>query len=150
MLALDLCLYSNAGNSIDLSYGVSVAHPEAITILFFLQVNERAITHADNVYNIPNIVIKAKACHTNLPSNTAFRGFGGPQGMMIIEQIMTRVARQLGITPEVLRERNMYVEGNVTPYGMVLNDCTITKCWEQLKETSSFTSRKATVEKFNK
>lgn len=111
--------------------------------------NERAITHADNVYNIPNVVIKAKACRTNLSSNTAFRGFGGPQGMMIIEQIMTRVAYQLGMMPEVVRERNMYLEGNSTPYGMVLNDCTIGKCWEQLKETASFTSRKTAVQKFN-
>lgn len=108
------------------------------------------MTHADNVYNIPNITISAKACRTNLPSNTAFRGFGGPQGMMIIEQIMSRVASRLGLPAEVVREMNMYNEGDCTPYDMVLNNCTIRKCWAQLKDTSSFSSRKATVEKFNK
>lgn len=111
---------------------------------------ERAITHADNVYNIPNITIVAKACHTNLPSNTAFRGFGGPQGMMIIEQILTQVASQLQLTPERVREINMYQEGDSTPYGMVLNDCTIGKCWTQLNQSASIASRRTATEKFNK
>lgn len=112
--------------------------------------NERAITHADNVYHVPNLIIEAKACCTNLPSNTAFRGFGGPQGMMIMEMIMAQVACQLEIAPEVVRERNMYQEGDSTPYGMVLNDCTIGKCWAQLSKSSSFSSRRTTVDKFNK
>ena len=114
------------------------------------QVNERAITHADNVYNIPNITIMAKACHTSLPSNTAFRGFGGPQGMMIMEQILTQVAYQLQLTPERVREVNMYQEGDSTPYGMVLNDCTIRKCWTQLNQSASVASRRAAAKKFNK
>lgn len=107
------------------------------------------MTHADNVYNIPNVIITGKACCTNLPSNTAFRGFGGPQGMMIIEQIMTRVSSSLGLQPELVREVNMYKEGDCTPYDMILSDCTIRKCWAQLKETCSFVNRKAAVEKFN-
>jgi xanthine dehydrogenase/oxidase len=113
------------------------------------QVNEKAITHADNVYNIPNITIKATACRTNLASNTAFRGFGGPQGMMVMEQIMSRVANSLKLPLEALQELNMYSEGDRTPYDMPLSNCTIRKCLEEVKNASSFASRKAEVKKFN-
>ena len=65
-----------------------------------LQVMERAVTHADNVYNFPNVRITGRVCRTNLPSNTAFRGFGGPQGMMASEQLMDDVATYLGLPPE--------------------------------------------------
>lgn len=111
--------------------------------------NERAVTHVDNAYNIPNTTIMARACHTNLASNTAFRGFGGPQGMMIMEQVMSRVANHLELPPDEIREMNMYSEGDLTPYDAVLSNCTIRKCWSQLKETSSFTSRKDAVKEFN-
>lgn len=111
--------------------------------------NERAVTHADNVYNIPNITINAKACRTNLSSNTAFRGFGGPQAMMIMEQIMAKVASQLKLPLETVQELNMYTEGDRTPYDMLLTNCTIRKCLKQLKETSSFSCRKDAVKKFN-
>ena len=61
---------------------------------------ERAVTHADNAYSFPNVRISGLVCRTNLPSNTAFRGFGGPQGMMASEQLMDDVATYLGIPPE--------------------------------------------------
>ena len=112
--------------------------------------NERAVTHADNVYNIPNLNIKATACRTNLPSNTAFRGFGGPQGMMIMECILARVASHLGLPHEDIREMNMYEEGDSTPYGMVLSNCNILRCWKELKDSSKFAERKLSVQKFNK
>ena len=115
-----------------------------------MQVNERAVTHADNVYNIPNTTIKAKACRTNLASNTAFRGFGGPQGMMIMEQIIARVANSLNLATEIVQELNMYNEGDSTPYDMLLSDCTIRRCWAEVKKTSHFESRQAEVEKYNK
>ncbi len=113
------------------------------------QVVERAVTHADNVYNIPNVRIEGRACQTNLPSNTAFRGFGGPQGMIIIEQIVTRVSHHLRMPAVEVCELNMYKEGDCTPYDMVLSNCTIRKCWVQLKETSAFTARRAAVDQFN-
>ncbi len=115
-----------------------------------IQVVQNAVTHADNVYNIPNLSIEGRACQTNLPSNTAFRGFGAPQGMMIIEQVMARVSCHLKMPAIEVRELNMYHEGDATPYDMVLSNCTIRKCWEQLKETSSFTARRAAVDQFNK
>ena len=70
--------------------------------------------------------------------------------MMIIEQIVTRVSHHLNISSTEVRELNMYHEGDITPYDMVLSNCTIRKCWEQLKETSSFTARRATVDLFNR
>lgn len=84
MLALDLEIYNNAGNSLDLS----------------LAVLERAMFHSDNVYEIPNVRIVGKVCFTNFPSNTAFRGFGGPQGMLITENWIQRIAVELGKSPE--------------------------------------------------
>lgn len=68
---------------------------------------ERAITHVDNVYRIPNIRVVGRVCRTNLPSNTAFRGFGGPQGMMITEHFMDHVAAYLRLPPEKVELRMM-------------------------------------------
>ena len=111
--------------------------------------NEEAVLSIDNAYNIPNITIMARACRTNLVSNTACRGFGQPEGMMIMEQIMSQVALNLELPQDEIRELNMYSEGDLTPYDAVLSNCTLRRCWSQLKETSSFTSRKESVKKFN-
>ncbi|THG02154.1 hypothetical protein TEA_011941 [Camellia sinensis var. sinensis] len=89
VLALDLEIYNNAGNSLDLS----------IAIL------ERAMFHSDNVYEIPNVKINGRVCFTNFPSNTAFRGFGGPQGMLITENWVQRIALELKKSPEEIRAR---------------------------------------------
>lgn len=87
MLALDLELYNNGGNSLDLSHSVL----------------DRAIFHSDNVYAIPNVRIFGRVCFTNLASNTAFRGFGGPQGMIIAENWIEEIACSLNTTPEKIR-----------------------------------------------
>lgn len=87
MLALDLEIYNNAGNSMDLS----------------LAVLERAMFHSDNVYEIPNMRIVGRVCFTNYPSNTAFRGFGGPQGMLIAENWIQRIAVELKKSPEEIK-----------------------------------------------
>ena len=87
ILALDLEIYNNGGNSLDLS----------------LSVLERAIFHSDNVYTIPNVRITGKVCYTNLASNTAFRGFGGPQGMLIVENWIENIAHTLQKSPEEIR-----------------------------------------------
>lgn len=90
VLALDLEIYNNAGNSLDLS----------------LAILERAMFHSDNVYEIPNMRITGRVCFTNFPSNTAFRGFGGPQGMLITENWIQRIAAELKMSPEVIRVRH--------------------------------------------
>lgn len=89
MLALDLEIYNNAGNSLDLSSAVL----------------ERAMFHSDNVYEIPNVHVSGMVCFTNFPSNTAFRGFGGPQGMLITENWIGRIALEVKKTPEEIRVR---------------------------------------------
>ena len=111
---------------------------------------DRAVTHADNVYKIPNIRISGKICRTNLAPNTAFRGFGGPQGMFIAEQLIAHVAGFLGLPNEHIKELNMYRDGDMTPFGMVLADCPIRRCWNTLKEKCSFDQRKVSVDDFNK
>lgn len=111
---------------------------------------DRAITHADNVYKVPNVRIVGKICKTNLASNTAFRGFGGPQGMLITEQWMSHIANFLELSNEQVREINMYKDGDATPYGMVQVDCPIRRCWSTLMEKCTFDQRKVMVDNFNK
>lgn len=71
----------------------------AFHLLFTLQVMERALFHCENAYKIPNLRVAGHVCKTNIPSNTAFRGFGGPQGMMMAEHVITDVAITLGMSP---------------------------------------------------
>lgn len=87
VLAVDLEIYNNGGNSLDLS----------------LAILERAMFHSDNVYEIPNMRILGRVCFTNFPSHTAFRGFGGPQGMLITENWIQRIAMELNMSPEKIR-----------------------------------------------
>eukprot|EP00051_Salpingoeca_urceolata_P010028 m.122205 g.122205 ORF g.122205 m.122205 type:complete len:1330 (+) comp16553_c0_seq4:198-4187(+) len=132
--ALDISLFSNAGNSLDLSEAVM----------------DRALYHLDNCYNIEHVRGRGVTCKTNLPSNTAFRGFGGPQAMIIAESWMDHVARVCNIRPERLRELNFYSEGEKTHFGQPLVDCQIQAVWQEAKRTSKFVDRCAEVEAFNK
>ncbi|WP_353813349.1 xanthine dehydrogenase molybdopterin binding subunit [Agromyces sp. SYSU T00266] len=102
ILGLEATLTSNGGWSLDLSDPVL----------------GRALCHVDNAYWIPDLEVHGRIARTNITSQTAFRGFGGPQGMFVIEDILGRVAPQLGIDPAELRERNLYRPGQTTPYGM--------------------------------
>uniref|UniRef100_A0A8C2HA93 xanthine dehydrogenase n=1 Tax=Cyprinus carpio TaxID=7962 RepID=A0A8C2HA93_CYPCA len=133
VMALEVTLYSNAGNSLDLSLSVS-----------------RALFHMDNSYNIPNIRGTGYVCKTNLPSNSAFRGFGGPQGMMIAESWMSDVALSCGLPAEEVRRMNMYKEGDFTPFSQRLDNFTIDRCWEECMQLSDFNKRKDAVEQYNR
>ena len=89
---------------------------------------------------------------TNVTSHTAFRGFGGPQGMIVIEEILDRIARLTGLAPEVVRERNLYHgtgETNTTHYGQLIEDNRIQRIWNELKTTSNFAERRAEIAKWN-
>ncbi|VFQ65583.1 unnamed protein product [Cuscuta campestris] len=134
VLALDLELYNNAGNSLDLS----------------LAILERAMFHSDNVYEIPNITINGRVCFTNFPSNTAFRGFGGPQGMLITENWIGRVAVEVKKTPEEIRELNFHREGAILHYGQKIEHCTLGRLWNELKSSCDFANACKDVEKFNR
>lgn len=89
ILALDLDMFNNGGSSLDLSGSVL----------------ERAMFHSDNVYRIPDMRVRGRVCFSNLSSNTAFRGFGGPQGMLIVESWIDRIASEVGRRPEEIRVR---------------------------------------------
>uniref|UniRef100_A0A673N626 Xanthine dehydrogenase/oxidase n=1 Tax=Sinocyclocheilus rhinocerous TaxID=307959 RepID=A0A673N626_9TELE len=134
VMALEVRLYSNAGNSLDLS----------------LSILERALFHMDNSYNIPNIRGTGYMCKTNLPSNSAFRGFGGPQGMMIAESWMSDMALSCGLPAEEVRRMNMYKEGDFTPFNQRLDQFTIDRCWEECMQLSDFNKRKDAVEQYNR
>ncbi len=112
LLAAKVELFSNGGWSLDLS----------------MPVTDRAVFHLDNAYYIPHVEFSGRVAKTNVASNTAFRGFGGPQGMLVIEEIIARIARQLGLPPEVVRERNLYRgtgETNTTHYGQEVDEAEV-------------------------
>ncbi|HEY6971396.1 MAG TPA: xanthine dehydrogenase molybdopterin binding subunit [Candidatus Angelobacter sp.] len=134
ILALKLALFSDGGWSLDLSEPVLA----------------RALFHTDNAYFISAIDATGYICRTHKTSQTAFRGFGGPQGMVVIEDVLDRIARTLGLPPEVVRERNFYREGQSTHYGQPVKEAErIPRIWNQLKESSDLTSRRREIERWN-
>ncbi|KAL6195945.1 hypothetical protein ACLB2K_031562 [Fragaria x ananassa] len=133
VLALDLHIYNSAGNSLDLS----------------LPVLERAMFHSDNVYEIPNVRIVGRVCFTNIPSNTAFRGFGGPQGMIIAENWIQRIAVEQKKSPEEIRQINFQGEGSILHYGQQLEHCTLAPLWNELKLSCEFSKARDEVRQYN-
>lgn len=131
---LELALYSDGGWSLDLSEAVMW----------------RSLFHCDNVYLLPAVAATGFVCKTNKTSQTAFRGFGGPQGMLVIEDIMDRAARMLRLEPHVVRERNFYREGDTTHYGQPVKDASrISIIWNRLIETRLFNNRQKEIRAFN-
>lgn len=111
----------------------------------------RAITHADNAYYLDHSELMAFCARTNTQSNTAFRGFGGPQGAIAIEHAIEQVARHLGEDPAVIRLRNFYgkTDRNITPYGQTIVDNVMAEVYQDLLESSDYTARRAEIEAFN-
>lgn len=132
---IEVELHADGGSSTDLTMAVL----------------ERAMMHSDSSYFFPDITVLGHAWKLNLPSNTAFRGFGGPQGMAVIENIMDRIARQLKLDPEEVRLQNYYQmeESNVTPYGQVVENNRLYMLREELLETSDYQKRRAEVDAWN-
>ncbi|MBI5529052.1 MAG: molybdopterin-dependent oxidoreductase [Deltaproteobacteria bacterium] len=110
---------------------------------------ERSMLHADNAYHIPNARIVGRACRTNLPPNTAFRGFGAPQGVFVIETVMDRIARRLGLDPIEVRARNAYREGQETPYGQKVHEPCHPGLLACLKKNADYTRLCRDIGKFN-
>ncbi len=136
LTALQCELISNGGWSLDLS----------------MPVTDRAMFHLDNAYYIPAVEVSGRVAKTQVTSQTAFRGFGGPQGMLVIEEIIDRVARRLGLPPHLVRERNLYHgsgETNTTHYGEEIGDSRIQAIWQQLLASSSFVTRRAEIAAWN-
>jgi len=129
-------LWSNGGWAQDLSQAVT----------------DRALFHLDNSYFIPAVEFRGQVAKTNLSSNTAFRGFGGPQGMLVMEEILDRVARRLGLSPEMIRERNLYRgkgETNTTHYGQEIEDNRLQTIWHELKQSAQLEQRRKEITKWN-
>ncbi|MDE4099741.1 xanthine dehydrogenase molybdopterin binding subunit [Phaeobacter gallaeciensis] len=120
-----------------------------------LPVADRAMLHADNAYAIPAIRIESHRLKTNRQSATAYRGFGGPQGMVGIERVMDHIAHDLKLDPVELRQRNYYAApgtatgDNTTPYGMEVSDFELHEMTAQLLESADYAARKAEIADWN-
>ncbi|KAM7365749.1 hypothetical protein PAMP_016661 [Pampus punctatissimus] len=133
IVAADMQYYTNAGNTVD----------ESVLIV------EKILLHMDNAYNIPNLRGRAAACRTNLPSNTAFRGFGVPQTLMVVENMVNDVAMVLERPADQIREINMYKGPSVTHYKFEFSPENLHRCWEECKVKSEYSNRRRAVEQFN-
>jgi xanthine dehydrogenase large subunit len=110
----------------------------------------RALCHFDNAYWLPHVALHGYCARTNTQSNTAFRGFGGPQGALAVEMILDGVARRLGLDPLLVRQRNFYREGrDVTPYGQIVEDKQLQPLTDRLVATSHYHARRAEINTFN-
>ena len=110
----------------------------------------RALCHIDNAYWIPAIEVHGRIVKTNKVSHTAFRGFGGPQGILLIEDVFGQCAPALGIDAAELRRRNFYAPGQTTPFGQIVKDAErMPAIWSQLLDSSAFERRSTEVAAFN-
>lgn len=138
LLAAEFNFFSNGGAFADLSTSVL----------------DRTLLHADNAYFIPMLRVTGQVCRTNLPPNTAFRGFGGPQGMAVIENCLQEVARVVGRDAYDVRRINLYRDGDpqrsVTHYGQVVRDHVLEEIFDTLVVTSDYRRRMHLVEEFNR
>ncbi|MCP4391959.1 MAG: xanthine dehydrogenase molybdopterin binding subunit [Gammaproteobacteria bacterium] len=112
----------------------------------------RAVCHFDNAYYLGDVAIDAYSVKTNTQSNTAFRGFGGPQGAIAIEYIIDNIARERGLDPQVVRKRNFYGvdERNTTPYGQTVKDNVIHELVSELETSSDYDARREAIAQFNR
>jgi xanthine dehydrogenase large subunit len=135
VLGLEVDLISNAGFSADLSGPVMT----------------RALCHVDNAYWLPHVALHGYSARTNTQSNTAFRGFGGPQGAIVIENILDSIARALGKDPLAVRRANFYgtTSNCVTPYGQTVEDNILLPLVEQLAARSDYARRRAEIAAHN-
>ena len=134
ILAYEANHYQNSGATADLSPAVL----------------ERTLFHGTNSYFIPNVKIFGVCCRTNLPSNTAFRGFGGPQGMFVIESAIAKVAEKLDIPREEIQTKNLLKENDLFPYGQRVRNCRSLLTWNKAVEKYKLSEIRKRVEDYNK
>ena len=139
IMAMDVHQALRCGMSYDLSQAIA----------------ERAVLHAHNCYAINHVRVTSRLCRTHTPSNTAFRGFGGPQGMLAMERVIEEVATALHLDPVVVRQRNYFADwtdpkqDQCTPYQMPVRDGIINALTDQLLNTSDYFQRRQAIEDFN-
>ncbi len=133
MLAYKTTLYQNSGASADLSTAVL----------------ERSLFHATNAYRIPHVHIHAACCRTNLQPHTAFRGFGGPQSMFVMESAISAAAEKLGVSREDIQRKNLLKEGDVFSYGQVTERCLAERAWDEAADGYNLSKMRKDADAFN-
>jgi xanthine dehydrogenase large subunit len=134
IMAYEATFYQNGGAAADLSPAIL----------------ERTLFHATNSYYIPNAKVTAHSCRTNLPPNTAFRGFGGPQGMFVIETAIDHAAKKIGIDAMQIQQKNLLKDDDEFPYGQIVKECEAKKCWDGAVEKYNINDLKNNMDQFNK
>lgn len=133
ILAYEVSHYQNSGAAADLSTAIL----------------ERTLFHSTNSYYIPNVKIFAVCCRTNLPPNTAFRGFGGPQGMFVIESAITKAAETMGVPREEIQRKNFLREKEMFPYGQRAKNCRARLTYKTASKKFGISGIREKVERFN-
>ncbi len=133
IIAYEATMHQNAGAAADLSPAVM----------------ERSLFHANNSYFIPNTKVTAYSCRTNLPPNTAFRGFGGPQGMFVIESAIAHAAREIGVPKHRIQEKNLLKDGDEFHYGQAVEQSQARSSWSDAVETFDLPKIQKEIEDFN-
>ena len=133
IVAYEVTFYQNAGAAADLSPAVL----------------ERTLFHATNAYFIPNVTATAYSCRTNLPPNTAFRGFGGPQGMFVMEAAIAKAAEALGVAASDIQRKNLLRENDLFPYRQPAEMCHAEEAWDTAARVYDLPALRAEVEQFN-
>ena len=134
IIAYEATFYQNGGAAADLSPAVM----------------ERTLFHATNSYFVPNVKITAHGCRTNLPPNTAFRGFGGPQGMFVIESAIDHAAKELSIKAHEIQQANLLQNGDEFPYGQIVENSEAENCWKKVTEKFDLKKLQNDISNFNK
>ena len=133
ILAYEVTFFQNAGAAADLSTAIL----------------DRTLFHATNSYYVPNVKATGLSCKTNLPPNTAFRGFGGPQAMFTFEAAIQKAAEKLGVDASEIQEKNLLTEGDEFHYGQLAENSKAQACWFEAKEKFHFDQIKKKVDTFN-
>ncbi len=133
IVAYEATFYQNGGAAADLSPAIL----------------ERTLFHATNSYYIPHVQVTAHSCKTNLPPNTAFRGFGGPQGMFVIEAAIDHAAKKLNVHTDLIQRKNMMDNGDEFPYGQIVKECQSKNCWDEAMEAYDIEAAKKEIKTFN-
>jgi xanthine dehydrogenase large subunit len=133
ILAYEVMHFQNGGAYMDLSAAVL----------------ERTVMHSTNAYAIPNVKIRAACCRTNLPPNTAFRGFGGPQGMFALEVAIHQVAKAANVSADTIQAKNLIADGYVFHYGQEVEACNMQRTWDEAMADFDVESIRAGIDQFN-
>jgi xanthine dehydrogenase large subunit len=133
ILAYDVTFYQNAGAAADLSTSIL----------------ERTLFHATNSYHIPNVRATGISCRTHLPPFTAFRGFGGPQAMFVMEAAIFQAAEKMGLEPEALQRRNLIAEGDEFPYGQKAKNARARRCFDEAAAAFDLEAARARLRAYN-